>query len=197
MQYCCIKKNRALDFTSITSHLHNWVLFLLWLCLFISGVTSPLISCSILGTYWPGEFIFNVISFWLFILFMRFSRQEYWSGLSFPSPVGHVLSELSTRTCPSWVDVHSTAQSFIELDKAVIHVISLLVFCDCGFHSVGPLMDKGKRLMQASLWEKLTEWETGSCSDGWGYAQQIFNPIFYWWARLCSLPDVWIEAKLW
>ena len=70
----------------------------------------------------------------------------------------HVLSELSTRTCPSWVDVHSTAQSFIELDKAVIHVISLLVFCDCGFHSVGPLMDKGKRFMEASLWEKLTVW---------------------------------------
>ena len=35
-------------------------LFLLWLCLFIlSGVTSPLISNSILGTYRPGEFIFQ------------------------------------------------------------------------------------------------------------------------------------------
>ena len=32
----------------------------------------------------------------IFILFMRFSRQEYPSGLPFPSPVGHVLSELST-----------------------------------------------------------------------------------------------------
>ena len=30
----------------------------------------------------------------LFILFMGFSRQEYWSGLSFPSPVDHILSEL-------------------------------------------------------------------------------------------------------
>ena len=31
----------------------------LWLCLFIlSGVISPLLSSSILGTYWPGEFIF-------------------------------------------------------------------------------------------------------------------------------------------
>ena len=29
-------------------------------CLFIlSGVISPLISSSILGTYWPGEFIFH------------------------------------------------------------------------------------------------------------------------------------------
>ena len=31
----------ALDFTSITSHIHNWVLFSLWLCLFIlSGMWS-------------------------------------------------------------------------------------------------------------------------------------------------------------
>ena len=41
---------------SISSHIHNWVLFLLWLCLFIlSGVISPLISSSILGTYQPGS----------------------------------------------------------------------------------------------------------------------------------------------
>ena len=46
--------------TSITSHIHTWVLFLLWLHLFIlSGVISPLISSSILGTYQPGEFIFQ------------------------------------------------------------------------------------------------------------------------------------------
>ena len=45
---------------SITSHLHKCVLFLLSLCLFtLSGVISPLISSSILGTYRPGEFIFQ------------------------------------------------------------------------------------------------------------------------------------------
>ena len=48
------------DLTSITSHIHNGVLFLLWLCLFIlSGVISSLFSSSILGTYRPGEFIFQ------------------------------------------------------------------------------------------------------------------------------------------
>jgi len=47
----------ALDFSSITSHIRNWVLFLLCLCLFILfGVISPLICSSILGTYRPGEF---------------------------------------------------------------------------------------------------------------------------------------------
>ena len=40
----------VLDFTSITSHIHKWVLFLLWLRLFIlSGVISPLISSGIIG----------------------------------------------------------------------------------------------------------------------------------------------------
>ena len=50
----------ALDFTFITSHIHNWVLFLFCLCLFIlSGVFSPLISSSILGPYQCEEFIFQ------------------------------------------------------------------------------------------------------------------------------------------
>ena len=50
----------ALDSPSITSHIHNWVLFSLWLCLFIlSGAISPLFPSSILGTYQPGEFIFQ------------------------------------------------------------------------------------------------------------------------------------------
>ena len=77
---------------SISSHIHNWVLFLLWLCLFIlSGVISPLISSSILGTYQPGSSSFSILSFCLFILFMECSRQEYWRGLPFPSPVDHVF----------------------------------------------------------------------------------------------------------
>ena len=75
-----------------------------------------------------GSSSFSDLSFCLFILFMRFSRQEYWSGLPFPSPVGHVLSDLSTMTHLSWVDLHSMAHSFIELDKAVVHVIKLISF---------------------------------------------------------------------
>ena len=63
--------------------------------------------------------------------------------------VDHVLSELSTMIRPSWVALQGMAHSFIELDKAAFHVISLIVFCDCGFHSVCPLTDKAKRLMEA------------------------------------------------
>ena len=58
MQYCSLQHQILL--LSPTSHFHNWVLFLLWLHPFIlSGVISPLISSSILGTYQPGEFLFQ------------------------------------------------------------------------------------------------------------------------------------------
>ena len=59
---------------------------------------------------------------------MGFSKQEYWSGSLFLSPVDHVLSELSTMTHLSWVALQGMAHSFIELDKAVIHVIRLVSF---------------------------------------------------------------------
>ena len=43
-----------------------------------------------------------------------------------------------------------------------------LVFCDCGFHSVCPLMYKDKRLMEAFWWERLIVgvlfWRAMSCS---------------------------------
>ena len=38
----------------------------------------------------------------------------------------HILSELYTMTRPSWVALHGMAHIFIELDKAVVHVISLV-----------------------------------------------------------------------
>ena len=53
----------------------------------------------------------------------------------------------------------------------MVHVISLISFCDCGFHTVSPLMNKDKRLMEGSSWERLTGGESGSCSDGQDYAK--------------------------
>ena len=54
--------------------------------------------------YWaptdPGSSPFSILSFCLFIQFMGFSRQEYWNGLPFPSPVDHILSDLSNRELP-------------------------------------------------------------------------------------------------
>ena len=134
----------ALDFTSITSHIPNWVL----VCFgSISSFFLKLFPHWYPVAYWAptdlGSSSFSVLSFCLFILFMGFSRQEYWSGLPFPSPVDHILSELSSMTHLSWVALHDMAHSFIELDKTAVH-------CDCGFQSVCPLVEKGKRLIEAS-----------------------------------------------
>ena len=52
--------HQFLEFTTITSHIHNRASFLLWLSPFIlSGVISLLFSSSILGTYRYGEFLFQ------------------------------------------------------------------------------------------------------------------------------------------
>ena len=83
-----------------------------------------------MDTFCPGASSSGVMVFCLFILLRGFSWQEHWSGLPFPSPVNHILSELSTMTCSSWVALHGMALSFIELckplchDKAVIHEIN-------------------------------------------------------------------------
>ena len=44
-----------------------------------------------------------------------------------PFSVDHVLSELSTMTCPSWVALHGISHSFIELAR-LIHEFSLVSF---------------------------------------------------------------------
>ena len=86
------------------------------------------------------SFSFSILSFCLFILFMGFSRQEYWSGLPFPSPVDHILLNLSTMTRLSWVAPQAWL-SFIELEKAVVlGVIRLTSFLWVWFQCVCPLM---------------------------------------------------------
>ena len=125
MQYCSLQHQTLLPspVTSTTG------------CCFTFGsissffrVISPLISSTTLDIYWPGEFIFQCPIFLPFHTVNGFSRQKYWSGLPFPSPVDHVLSELSTMTHLSWVALHSMANGFIELDKAVVHMICLVSF---------------------------------------------------------------------
>ena len=126
MQYCSLQHWTSLP-SPVTSTTGCWFCFgsvySIFLELFLHW-------CPV--AYWTstdlGSSSFSILSFCLFILFMGFSRQEYWSGLPFPSPVDHVLSELSTMTRPSWVALHGMAHGFIELDKAVVHVISLISF---------------------------------------------------------------------
>ena len=169
MQYCSLQHQTLLPslVTSTTG------------CCFCFGSVSSFfmelfLHCSPVA-YWPPTYLgissFSVLYFCFFILFMGFSKQGYWSGFSFPSPVDHILSELSTMTCLPWVALQGMAHSFTELTRLWSMWWVWLVFCDCGFHSVCPLVDKDKRLMEASWWEGLTVGETGSCSDRWGHVQ--------------------------
>ena len=61
---------------------------------------------------------FSVLSFSLFILFVGFSRQEYWSGLPFPSPVDHVLSELSTTQSSRFQCIKGPGWQFVKVTKS-------------------------------------------------------------------------------
>ena len=155
----------ALDFTSITSHIPNWIL----VCFgSISSFFLELFLHWYPVAYWAptdlGSSSFSALSFCLFILFMGSQGKN-------TEVVCHFLLQWTTfgQNCPawphpSWVALHDMAHGFIGLEKAVIHVINL-VFCDCGFHSVCPLIHKDKRLVEASWWKGLTIGESGSCSD--------------------------------
>ena len=117
-----------------------------WLCFCFGCIPSFFLELFIHWfpvAYWAptdwGSSSFSILSFCLFILFMAFSRQEYWSGLPLPSPVDHILSDLSTMTRLSWVAPRAWL-SFIEIDKAVVRVIRLASFLWLWFQCVCPLM---------------------------------------------------------
>ena len=84
--------------------------------------------------YWAptnlGSSYFTALSFALIIMFTGFSRQEYWRGLQFPSPVDHLC-----QTSPPWPTCLGWPQeawlSFNELDKAMVHVTDWLVCSRC------------------------------------------------------------------
>ena len=114
----------ASDFASITSQIHSWMLFCFGSV--SSFFISPLISSNILGTYQPGEFIFQCPIFLPFHAVHGVLKSRILKCFAFPfSSVLH-FSELSTMTRVSWVALHSMAHSFIDLDKALVHVIRLV-----------------------------------------------------------------------
>ena len=119
----------AADFTFTTRLIHTWTLFPLWLSLFIpSGVISPLFSSSILGTYQAGEFIFQGPIFLPFHTVHGVFKARILKWFAIPFSSGPHFARTLPMTCLSWLALHGMAHSFIELDKAVIHVISLVSF---------------------------------------------------------------------
>ena len=100
----------------------------------LSGVISPLIFNSILGTYWPGVFIFQCP-----IFFFPFSYCSWGSQGKNTEVVCQSLLQWTTfcQTSPPWPIClgwpHTAWLSFIELDKTVVLWSDWLVFCDYGF----------------------------------------------------------------
>ena len=91
LQYCSLQ-NQTLLLSPVTSTAGYYFCFgsipSFFLELFLHWSLVP---------YWAltnlGSSSFSILSFCLFILFVGFSRQEYWNGLPFPSPVDHILSD--------------------------------------------------------------------------------------------------------
>ena len=75
-----------------------------------------------------GSSSFSAISFHTVHTIHGVLKARILKWLAIPSPVDHILSEFSTMTHLSWVALHSMAHGFIELDKTVIHLISLVSF---------------------------------------------------------------------
>ena len=121
MQYCSLRYQTIFlsPVTSTTGHCFRFgslSSFLLELFLHSSSVA-----------YWAST---NLRSSSFSVLFFAFSYRSWDSQDKNTEVVCHSLFqwELSTMTHPSWVALHGMAHSFIELDRAVIHVISLVSF---------------------------------------------------------------------
>ena len=132
--------------------LQHWVLLLSPVpsttgCLFCFGTIPSFFLKLFLHwspvVYWAptnlGSSSFSILSFCVFILFMGFSRQEYWSGF-------HSLLQWTTfcQMSPPWPVrlgwPYMTWLSFTELDKAVVRMIRLASCLWLWFQSVCPVI---------------------------------------------------------
>ena len=130
MRYCSLQ-HRTLLLSPVTSTTG---------CCFCFGSVSSFFLELFLHwspvAYWAptnlGSSSFSVLSFCLFILFMGFSRQEYWSGLPSPSPVDHILSELSPmemeRERQNWEWLLGSLFAILP------HIHFRMTFASYGFH---------------------------------------------------------------
>ena len=75
-----------------------------------------------------SEFIFQCHIFLPFHTLHGVLKARILKQFAIPSPVNHVLSELSTMTHPSCVALQGMAHHSTELDTAVIQVIGLVSF---------------------------------------------------------------------
>ena len=140
----------------------------------LSGVIFPLISSRIWAPTDLGSSSFSALSFCLFILFMGFSRREYWSGF-------HFLPQWTTfcQNSPPWPIIlgwpyRAWLIVSLSLDKAVVCVIRLLSFLWSWFSVC---------LNQVSLWSRRIRglWKL---PDGRDWLRGYW--VLFWWVGPCS-----------
>ena len=139
MQYCSLQ-HQTLLLSPVTSTTGYCFCFGSIPSFFLPGVISPLISSSILGTYWPEEFLFHypIILPLHTVHGVLKARILKWSP--FPSPVDHILSDLSIMTRPSWVAPQGMAWFHWVRQGFGPSVIRLTSFLWLWFQNVCPLM---------------------------------------------------------
>ena len=159
----------------------------------LSGVISPLISSSILGTYQPGEFLFQypIILPFHTVHGVLMARILKWFAIPFSSGP-HSVRPLSPPwpARPGWP--HTEWLSFIELEKAVVRVIRLTRFLWLWFQCVCPLMPSGNTYCLGFL----LPWTWGISSRllqqsaatapylGWGVSPHHHSSIVYYGSLL-------------
>ena len=127
MQYCFVLQHHTLLPSAVTSTTR--------FCFCFGSVSSFFLELFLQSSpvaYWAptnlGSSFFRILSVCLFILFWgsqgRNTEVVCHSLLQWTT----FFSDFSTMTRLSWVALHGMAHSFIELDKAVVHVISLVSF---------------------------------------------------------------------
>ena len=153
------------DFTFTTRHIYNWVSFplgsvsLFLLALFLGSFPVTYCTPAKLGAHLSVSYLF------------AFSYCSWGSQGKNAEVVCHSLLQwtMFCQNSPPWpVHLGWPHTTWLIVSLSFTELWSMwsfwLVFCDCDFHSVFPLIDEDKRLVQASWWKGLAVGKT--CPGG-------------------------------
>ena len=125
MQYCSLQHWTSLlsPVTSITGSFYFGSISSFFLEFFLHWC-----SVAYSATYWPGEFIFQCPIFLSFHTVHGVLKARILKRFDIPFSSRPCFVRMLYHDHQSWVALHGMAHSFIELDKAVVHVINLFSF---------------------------------------------------------------------
>ena len=128
-----------------------------------------------------------VLCLLILFMFMGFLLQKYWSSFPFPSPVDHVLSELCTVTCLSWVSLDSMAQ-FHWVTQAHL---PWQCYRDSVLKSRNIILLTKVRTIKAMVFPVVWVWELDH-KEGWALKNWCFE--LWCWRRLLRVS--WAARRL-